>query len=132
MTIGSGKILLIKAYNEKFDFVEAKKYLAHKGPLEMKIIHDGMYPLFRFGTKISIKKPKDGLIKKGKLACFWKEDIIHPCLVKEVYEDQSFEVLLLKDKEVIGPIDSKFYLGEIVGPSIGPIWEIKLFYLCRV
>ena len=117
-----------QVYIDKFLFIEAKKYLSLKGPLGLDVVHDSMYPLLKFGMPLIVTKAQ---VRKGQLACFWKDDILHPCLISEVFSDQSFKAKFLNKDEVLGPIDQKYFLGEIIQPKISIWWRLKLWRLTR-
>lgn len=121
-------LCFVKVYTDKFYFTEAKKFLALKGPIGMNIVHDSMYPLLKFGTSITIAK---GSPEKGMLACFWEEDIIHPCVISRINSDKSFEVKFLKTKDIEGPIPEMFFLGKIISPKISLWWRLKLWLLTK-
>ena len=112
---------IIRVYTEEFYFAEAKKYLKIKGPLAMEIVHDHMYPLLRYGMKVTIARPENQEIRVGQLACFWQEGMIRPCLITEVDGNQNFKVSFLNSDELLGKIPFKYFLGEIIHPK-WPWW----------
>lgn len=121
----------IQTYIDKFQFVEAKKYLALKGPLGLNVVHDSMFPLLTFNTDLVIKRPIEGRPRSGKLSCFWHQNIVHPCLVTEVYEDGSFKVRFINKEEAPRVYPKESFLGEIVSPKISLLWKFRLWKLCK-
>ncbi len=117
---------ITRVYTEEFYFAEAKKYLKIKGPLAMEIVHDHMYPLLRYGMKITISRAQDGQIRPGRLACFWQEGMIRPCLIEEVDDQGNFRVSFFNSDEDLGIISSKYFLGEITRPKWS--WWARLKY----
>lgn len=121
----------IQAYIDKFQFVEAKKYLALVGPLGMNVIHDNMYPLLTINTSLTISRPPEGIPRTKRLSCFWHQDIVHPCLITHVFEDGSFKARFINkdDPPRVFPKDS--YLGEVVFPKVSMYWKWKLWRLSQ-
>lgn len=122
---------IINVYIDKFQFAQAKKYLAVKGPITMNVVHDAMFPLLSFNTSLVIERPPEGFPRAKKLSCFWHQEIVHPCLITQVFEDGSFKVRFLNrnDPPRIFPSDS--YLGEIVSPKVPLSWRLRFWRLCR-
>jgi len=118
----------IQTYIDKFDFVEAKKYLALKGPLRLNIVHDNMFPLLRFNTTVILRKPPKG-IRAGKLGCYWHNDQVHPCLITEVYNEGEFAIAFLNRESPSRTFSESQYLGEIIYPKLNWWWKFKLWRL---
>ena len=116
----------IQAYIDKFSFVEAKKYLALKGPLGLKVIQDNMYPLLRFDNLLVISHPPQGRAKAGMLACYWENDLVNPCYITKVYPDGSFKVRFINREDPPRLYSSENFLGEIISPKLNLWWKLKL------
>lgn len=133
----SSKVPFIQVFNDQFQFVEAKKYLKIKGPLHLKVVHDHMYPLFRFSHDLTIIKPKNFPIKKGSLICFWAKGCFHPCILLTPIneETKTFKITFLKEPEfeITKEYDVSAFLGVIQTPKPGPIDKIKILkrVFCR-
>lgn len=120
----------IQVYSDKFDFIEAKKFLALKGPLAIEVIQDSMYPLWRYGEKLILKTIEDGP-KVGMAVCFWHEGVIHHCIIKEL-SGSGFKVYFLnRDQNDFGEVEQKLLLGQIVGPKLSPLWRLRLWWRLR-
>lgn len=120
----------ITVFIDKFAFVEAKKYLALKGPLGMNIVHDSMYPLLTFSHSITIFRPPEGIPRRGKISVFWHQDTVHPCLVTKVFPDGSFKVVFINKEEPARLFPKEAFLGEVSDPKISWWWKFKLKKLC--
>lgn len=120
----------ISIYMDKFEFVEAKKYLALKGPLKVKIVHDDMYPLFKFDQKVQLRKPPKGL-KPYMLACYWNQEKLNPCLIESVYSDGTFKVKFLKKEAPPRVFSEMNFLAEIPSSQVPLWWRLK-FWLMRL
>ena len=120
----------IQVFNDQFQFVEAKKYLKIKGPLLLKVVHDHMYPLFRFSHELTIVKPKKLPIKKGSLICFWSKECFHPCILLTTIDEETktFKIAFLKEPEfeISKEYDVSALLGVIQSPRPGPIDKFKI------
>ena len=121
----------ITTYMDEFTFVEAKKYLALKGPLRLNVVHDRMYPLFRFNTEIFLRKPHKGQIKEGQLACYWHNEILHPCIIKRVLPEGEYSVFFLNGEAPTRTFTESHYLGEIIFPKPNIWYKLKLWWLKR-
>lgn len=116
----------IQIFMDKFEFVEAKKFLALKGPLKCQVIQDHMYPILRFSHEITLKKPEKGL-RAPMLACYWRDGQLHPCLINKV-QDQKIEVLFTNTGKKVCDLKEQDFLGEIAKPRLSLWWRLKTFF----
>lgn len=118
----------VQVYDDKFKFVEAKKFVSLKGPLSLKVVHDSMYPLWRYGHELVVAKVEEGALKKGLPVCFWRDEIYHPCFVKELLPNGNFTVFFLNSDEDFGEVEPQYLLGQIVSPKIGLLDRLKISF----
>ena len=118
----------IQIYADAFDFAEAKKFLAIKGCVRLNVVHDSMYPLWRYGQELIVDKLAPEKVAPGMAVLFWREGVYHPCLVKSVAENHDFEITFLNSDEDMGQVESKFLLGQVVHPKLGLLWKLRLWF----
>ena len=118
----------IQIYDDKFKFVEAKKFLTLKGPLSLKVVHDHMYPLWRYGHELIIKRVDDKNFKVGLPICFWRDEVYHPCLIKEIKGNGNLIVTFMNAEHDFGEVEPQFVLGQVAHPKIGLWSRLKAFF----
>lgn len=106
---------LIMVYIDKFEFATIKKYLALRGPVFCKVVHDDMYPLIKFHEKLKIVNSSNDP-KKNDLVAIWDKGQLHFGICLDC-SDHAIKVRFIKKKEIL-EVEKLYFLGRVANKKI--------------